>query len=761
MGQGAGKDKSKRPKSPGGGKQGAKDNNEPTSANTAHTVDTVIPQDPLANDGDWVSEIRDEETWLKYKHEPTDRSFSHVQVVKVVVPVSARVQHPDSDIYFIQSDKWVFHWHFTRDIVRDPGSQDLGAFNTLNYLQDDRDFVCITVTRYLDQDLYSFELAARDNFPAENIAKLYDLLCSKLYFGSKLFYRPLSKLHEKIVATHSREALPIIESSKLFSGVKYQPLTIGTTYGFLRRVPEGEGEDEAIDAARWNDILLCEGIPNDLPVISGLITSSLQTPLCHVALLCGNRGTPNIASVGCYDDAALTSLEGKPVKLVVRMSDYVLEECKEQEVNEYQAKAFAKLRKGTNIELKSDVGEEEVFKFERLLKMSPEEFEIAKNCIGAKALNCLELVKKKVGSNVLESSFVIPYYYYHDAMKRIFVNQRSLHWDGTYAKRSKADLPAADIYNSLIADAKANATPDPKNYAQECAKIRKLVEQYVWEDPKSPWLEEDEEPPCESPPGMWDFVRDIIEEWRGSGLWKRCDGIILRSSTNAEDIEGFNAAGLYESIVVKREIIDKNVVEAKIAILQALAKVWASVWNFRGFEERRLFGLDSAQVKMAVLCQPLFSSADTQICNGVAVSAHPTRHDFPGALINVQVAGRLVTDSCGGARPEQHVVWMYGRQQAVVETICRSSIAEKEELMSETDVQKLATMLLYLDEQFGHRTPGTKSNIIQGGKKTKFCVDVEFIVLKESKEIVVLQCRPYKMVYEYDHARNKPQQRPA
>lgn len=740
MGQGATKDK-KKGKTP----SGSPDSSSPTSP-----VDSSTPSGPLVNKGDWVGSIQDEETWLAFKHEPTDRSFAHIQVVKAVIPVSARVAS-ESDIFFIQSDKWVFHWHFTRDILRDPGSQDLGKFNELNYTSDERDFVCLTVTRYLDQGLYSFELAARDRYPLPLLEKVFELLQSKLFFGDKLAYRPLSKLHESIVSSAPTQ-LPIIQTDKLFSGVKYQPLTIGATYGYLRRVPEGEQEDVALNAARWNDILLCEGLPNELPVISGLITSVLQTPLCHVALLCGNRGTPNLAAVGSFEDAQLIALIDKPVKLTVQRSGYTVEASTEKEVQEFQTKAFAKLRKGTNIQLQGDFSPVPLLRFQHILDQPGDMQKLYKSQIGAKSLNCLEIVRRKVAFEPMQNAFVIPYYYYHDAMQRIFSEQRSWHWDENRTKIKAADGTLKKLYKSLIADAKANESPDSKDYAAKCAQMRAAIESYVWEDPSEP-RSDDANPDDYTVPmaGLLEDFAAAIKEWKENGLWEQCDGVILRSSTNAEDIEGFNAAGLYESIAISREKADKDLIGAMLPVLM---KVWGSVWNFRGFEERRLFGLDSAQVKIAVLCQPLFNSAATQKCNGVAITAHPTRHDFNGQLINVQTAGYLVTDSCGGAQAEQHVVWSYGRQGYMVETLCRSSLTEGQEIMTDAEVLALAPILKFLDDAFGHNSPGTSSNIVRGGTKTKFCVDVEFIVLKKTNAVVILQCRPYKMVYEFDQARN-------
>jgi len=761
MGQGDSKEKKKR-------RDGSGSNGNAVDGKSPQEFVSVSPPGPLVNDGDWVSSIPDEKVWLAYKHEPTDRSFAHVQVVKAVAVVGARVK-TESDVFFIQSDKWVFHWHFTRDILRDPGSQDLGEFNALNYASEDRDFVCLTVTRYLDQGMYSFELAARDSYSLPKIIEVYNLLKSKLYFGEKLFYRPLSKLHESIVRDATQEQLPIIESDKLFGGIKYQPLTIGMTYGYLRLVRE-EHEEEDVDKARWNDILLCEGIPNDLPVISGLITSVLQTPLCHVALLCGNRGTPNIAAVGAANDPNLVALINKPVKFTVRMPEYVVEPATPQEVETYQQRAFAKLRKGTNIRLDGDVGRDGLITFNQMMALKPMETDIIKKSLGAKAINCYELASHKIGADLLHASFVIPYFYYHYAMDLIFEKEKSRHIKESDTDKMESGEPPKEsakvLMDELIADANANQTSDPRDYSKKCAQVRHLINSHIWEDPSkrngdagdssSSSSESSSSPVASSDAsttGLLHLIEKEIDLWKQSGLWNRCDGIIFRSSTNAEDIEGFNAAGLYESVpVLKKELSGGDASESRSACIKAMKKVWSSVWNYRGFEERRLFGLDSKQVKMAILCQPLFSTS--QRCNGVAVTAHPTRHDFPGQLINVQKAGHLVTDSCGGARPEQHVIWIYSSKQTVIETICLSSIMDGQPLLSEEEIHKIVPMFRLLDEKFGHTTPTTRSNIVQGSTKTRFCVDVEFLVMQDTGEILVLQCRPYKMVYEYDLKRN-------
>ena len=71
-------------------------------------------------------------------------------------------------------------------------------------------------------------------------------------------------------------------------------------------------------------------------------------------------------------------------------------------------------------------------------------------------------------------------------------------------------------------------------------------------------------------------------------------GVFVRSSTNAEDLAGFNGAGLYDTV--------PNV-KGDVALEAAIKKVWASLWNLRAVQERHAFGIDDHQVFAAVLIQ--------------------------------------------------------------------------------------------------------------------------------------------------------------
>ncbi|HEY1548938.1 MAG TPA: PEP/pyruvate-binding domain-containing protein, partial [Kofleriaceae bacterium] len=71
-------------------------------------------------------------------------------------------------------------------------------------------------------------------------------------------------------------------------------------------------------------------------------------------------------------------------------------------------------------------------------------------------------------------------------------------------------------------------------------------------------------------------------------------GVFVRSSTNSEDLPGFNGAGLYDT--------QPNVL-GKQQLGEALKEDWASLWNLRAVDEREAFGIDHKQAYFGVLVQ--------------------------------------------------------------------------------------------------------------------------------------------------------------
>jgi phosphoenolpyruvate synthase/pyruvate phosphate dikinase len=200
----------------------------------------------------------------------------------------------------------------------------------------------------------------------------------------------------------------------------------------------------------------------------------------------------------------------------------------------------------------------------------------------------------------------------------------------------------------------------------------------------------------------------------------------FRSSTNAEDLPGFNGAGLYRSVVVRANPSDAEVAEA-------IAAVWSSTWNFQAHEEREFFRIDGSRVAMAILVQ---ESVDDDVVNGVAITANPFNEGRPAIFLNVQLArdeGGAVTSARADAVPEQVLSYTYG-EEGEYERLSRSSLTAGAAILTDAEVRALTAQLRRVHDHFVH-TAGR-------------AMDVEFILSGPQRRVVMVQARPYTLRYD-------------
>ncbi len=200
--------------------------------------------------------------------------------------------------------------------------------------------------------------------------------------------------------------------------------------------------------------------------------------------------------------------------------------------------------------------------------------------------------------------------------------------------------------------------------------------------------------------------------------------IRCRSSTNNEDLEGFNGAGLYDSYTHRPDEGDLS---------KTVKQVWASLWNFRAFDERDFHRIDHLAAAMGVLVHPNF---DDELANGVAVTKNPYDPVWPGFYVNVQVGESLVTNPDPNATPDEVLISAIGEHgEYETQYIRRSTLTQDgrpvmsaAQIAALTDV--LATIQARFKEVYGKRDePG-------------FAMDVEFKVDARGA-LAVKQARPW------------------
>ncbi len=297
------------------------------SANTHQRGDSGIEHNPIDARGDasvqfsCFTEIGDEVDMLRQigcerdfeavAVEPTDSSLPGASSVKVIVD---RVD--ENSLYFQNSETYPLHYNYASahlSAVGDlPVIADQAAFNE-NYTSEQRRFYLGTVTYYSGPGAWVFEMAPYDTASVEVITEAFTKIAAATYFGAELYYHPTGSASEEI-AMGLPDTVPVLTTEPLYEGISYQPLTLGQSCGKLVFYTI---EQLATNYVSYQEIVVLDAVPNDISVAQGIITSEFQTPLSHVSMLSQNRGTPNMALRGAFDDPALRALEGKWVTLEV------------------------------------------------------------------------------------------------------------------------------------------------------------------------------------------------------------------------------------------------------------------------------------------------------------------------------------------------------------------------------------------------------------------------------------------------------------
>ncbi|MYW18262.1 phosphoenolpyruvate synthase, partial [Streptomyces sp. SID2955] len=98
--------------------------------------------------------------------------------------------------------------------------------------------------------------------------------------------------------------------------------------------------------------------------------------------------------------------------------------------------------------------------------------------------------------------------------------------------------------------------------------------------------------------------------------------MVVRSSSNAEDLPGFSAAGIYDSVTTVR---------GADQLMDAVRQVWASLLSPRSVRLRHQVGISLDDTYMGVIVQEYVSAS----LGGVLVTCNPTRReDFRNVYLN-------------------------------------------------------------------------------------------------------------------------------
>jgi pyruvate, water dikinase len=614
---------------------------------------------------------------------PLDASIPGARSVKILVDTDF-----DNGFYFQNSQKYQIHYEFAAahlSVAQGfPPVGSLAEFNGEQYTSSLRRFILAAVTHYEGPDIWAFELSPYDTASAEMIDLAFGLARENAYFGKDLRFHPTSEAI-KATALDLSDDVPIVTTDEIFAGTDYQALNVAESYGRLRFMTASEITEGFLS---FRDIVVLDQVPNDISVTSGIITSEFQTPLAHINVLSQNRGTPNMAYRGAYDLERFRDLEDKWVRLKVGPFDYELEEVSQEEADAWwdANKPSAVQVPGANLEITELTDVEDIVTIidpadgPALLATIKE----GTRAFGGKASNYAVLAH--IDGLPIPDAFSVPIYYYFQFMEE---NGFDVHVDSLLSDEDFQTDPVAR--SEALADLRSEMMLAPVNADFEVLLTEKIAADYP------------------------------------EGTRMR-----FRSSTNAEDLDGFTGAGLYTS---KSGALD----DPKDPILDAVREVWSSVWYFRAFEERTYRSIDHQAVGMALLVHPSFPDEEA---NGVALTANPFDKSGldPAFYINVQEGEESVVQPPPGVSTDE-LLYYYGQPGQPTTYLSHSTrVPAGQTVLTRSQVRDLGDALLRIHQFFAPAYgPGF-------GSSAWWAMDVEFKfddIGADEPQLFVKQARPF------------------
>ncbi|MGW6059638.1 PEP/pyruvate-binding domain-containing protein [Streptomyces sp. NPDC055189] len=598
---------------------------------------------------------------------------------------------------------------------------ELDAFNASVYMAPGRRFLLGVLSLHTEQETEGpertflvLETTEADTMHGELLDFFYEFVRTRVDGRLPLLLKPANHGQEEALAAVSELRVPRILSHELFGTRTRTALNTGEATGRLRYFSTHEAYAAAEAGLGWSDIVAMPCLPDDVPRVAGFLNTAPITPLSHTNVLASGWGIPNAIVRDLEEIVDKDGLDGAWVRYRVREDEISLERLAHEPA--LHAPAWHQQRIRLEPPLLEDAP---VLALHRLRSADRDRY-------GTKAANLGEL------HHVLDSRTAdLTAFYGQPRPPRD-------HLFGHLAARLGLDAPSAGELRTRAAEFVAGSVAAPQGVALPFA----LQQRFLASSPALQQgigklkmaLELDATDVLDSlclqlqhlirnTPVPDSVTAQISQAFTAAAASR--GRLVVRSSSNAEDLPGFSAAGVYDSVTT---------VHGTGELLDAVRQVWASLVSPRSVRLRHQVGISLDDTYMGVIVQEYVPAS----LGGVLVTCNPTRReDFRNVYLNCSPGSpEQVVD--GSVLPQQY---LYNTVEGGGRTVALGSWSDGLPAATRARLADLSLTGRLLQSHFsGADMSGADSD----GSDVDRPLDIEWL-MTEQGDFRLVQIRPYAL----------------
>ncbi|MFD4630189.1 PEP/pyruvate-binding domain-containing protein [Streptomyces sp. NPDC058284] len=590
---------------------------------------------------------------------------------------------------------------------------DLDTFNASVYTDPHRRFLLGVLSLHTDPDTEGrertflvLETTEADTMHGELLEIFYEFTRARVDSRLPLLLKPANHSQEEALATISELRVPRILSHELFGSRTRTPLNPGEATGRLRYFATHEEYTAAEAQLGWADIVAMPCLPDDIPRVAGFLNTAPITPLSHTNVLATGWGIPNAIVLDLQPLLTQHDLNNQWVHYQVREDGITLHRLDDEPT--LQPPSWHQQRIRLQPPLLEDTP---VLALHRLRSTDRDRY-------GTKAANLGEL------HHVLDSrSADLTAYYarprpprdnlYHHLAQRLGLTTPTPHELRAAAAHFTATTTGAPQGVALPFALQQHFLTSSPPLQQAIGKLKMALELDAGDVLDSLCLQ------------LQHLIRhtplpDTVTRQITQAFPTPHKRLVVRSSSNAEDLPGFSAAGVYDSVTT---------VHSTSQLLDAVRQVWASLLSPRSVRLRHQVGISLDDTYMGVIIQEYVPAT----LGGVLVTCNPTRReDFRNVYLNC-TPGSPEDIVDGSVLPQQY---LYNTVEGGGRTV---ALGSWDKPLPATTRARLADLCLtgrLLQSHFS-TAPG-------GGTDVDTPLDIEWL-MTEQGDFRLVQIRPYAL----------------